>query len=73
MKILDKRDPEAEERAQYYVRIGNVAIQQALEENRRLGLPNYFSRDGETIMEMPDGSEVVVETGDKRTRPPEAA
>jgi hypothetical protein len=73
MKILDKREPEAEERSRYYVRIGNEAIQRALEENRRLGLPNYFSRNGETIVEMPDGSEVILETGNKRKRPPEAA
>ena len=73
MKIVDKLSPADEARSRYYQRIGTEAIRQALEENRRLGLPNYFSRDGETIMEMPDGSEIVLETRDKRKRPSEAA
>lgn len=73
MKTVEKLSPADEERSRYYLRIGDEAIRQALEENRRLGLPNYFSRDGQTTMEMSDGSEVVVDTGKKRQGPPEAA
>ena len=37
-------------------RISNKATQKAQEENRRLGLPNVFYRNGRIVYEMPDGS-----------------
>jgi hypothetical protein len=37
-------------------KISNRAIAKAQEENRRLGLPNVFYRNGRIIYEMPDGS-----------------
>lgn len=37
-------------------RIGNNAIRQAQEENRRLGLPNVFSQNGIIYYEMPEGN-----------------
>jgi hypothetical protein len=37
-------------------RIYNRAIAKAQEENRRLGLPNVFYRNGRLIYEMPDGT-----------------
>lgn len=44
------------------VRIGNKAVRQTQEENRRLGLPNiYSSRDGKLVYEMPDGKIIVKE------------
>jgi predicted ABC-type ATPase len=36
-------------------RIGSRAVQRALEENRRLGIPNSFSRNGKLHFELPDG------------------
>ncbi len=47
------------EKALEYQRIGNRAVRQAREENRRFGLPNIYSRDGVIIYEMPDGESVV--------------
>jgi hypothetical protein len=43
-----------------FKKIGNRAIRKAREENRRLGIPNAVSRDGEIEYEMPDG-EVTTE------------
>lgn len=51
-------------RAADIVRIGNRAVRQAREENRRFGLPNIYSRDGVIIYEMPDG-EIVVKNSAK--------
>lgn len=76
MSDSDKLSPEAYERARYHEQIGNEAIRRALEENRRLGLPNYFTRNGQTFMEMPDGSEVLIEpepVQERSERKPEAA
>jgi hypothetical protein len=41
------------------VRIGNKAVRRAQEENRRLGLPNIYSRNNKLIYEMPDGTIIV--------------
>ncbi len=37
-------------------RIGNRAVRKAQEENRRLGLPNVYSRNGRAYWELPDGT-----------------
>ena len=37
-------------------RIGKLAAQEAQEENRRLGLPNTYSRNGVNYYELPDGT-----------------
>jgi hypothetical protein len=37
-------------------RLYNRGVSKAQAENRRLGLPNVFSRNGRLIYEMPDGS-----------------
>ena len=37
-------------------RIGNRAVKKAQEENRRLGLPNTYSRNGVNYYELPDGT-----------------
>lgn len=68
MKLKSKTSPEAEARSQEYLRIGNESIRKALEENRRLGLPNFITRDGQNIKVMPGGSEVVMELSSKRKR-----
>ncbi|RKZ93537.1 MAG: hypothetical protein DRR19_00850 [Candidatus Parabeggiatoa sp. nov. 1] len=36
-------------------RIGNMAVRKALEENRRRGIPNVFSRNGQNYYELPNG------------------
>ncbi|MCK5524958.1 MAG: hypothetical protein KAI83_17665 [Thiomargarita sp.] len=38
-----------------FKRIGNRAIHKALEENRQLGIPNVFSRNGKLYYELPNG------------------
>jgi hypothetical protein len=38
-----------------FKRIGNLAVQKALEENRRLGIPSVFSRNGQIYYELPNG------------------
>ena len=37
-------------------RIGTRAVRRAREENRRLGIPNAFTRDGKLYFELPDGT-----------------
>ncbi|MBX3295151.1 MAG: hypothetical protein KF762_05515 [Acidobacteria bacterium] len=60
MKDTDKGlSKEAYDRLAEYVRIGNRAMHRAEEENRQLGLPNVFARNGKLIFEMPDGSIVI--------------
>jgi len=36
-------------------RIGNRAVRKAQEENRRLGIPNVFSLNGNIYYELPNG------------------
>ncbi len=53
---------ETYEQTMEIVRIGKKAVRLAQEENRRLGLPNIYSRrDGKLIYEMPDGKIIVKE------------
>ena len=37
-------------------RIAKRAIKKTREENRRLGLPNVYSKNGKVVYEMPDGT-----------------
>lgn len=37
-------------------RIGTRAAREAQEENRRLGIPNAYSRNGTLYFELPDGT-----------------
>jgi hypothetical protein len=37
-------------------RIGNRAVREAQEENRRLGIPNVYSINGVLYWELPDGT-----------------
>lgn len=37
-------------------RIGTEAAREAQEENRRLGIPNAYSRNGTLYFELPDGT-----------------
>jgi len=38
-----------------FKRIGNLAVEKALEENRRLGIPSVFYRNGQIYYELPNG------------------
>jgi|GEM_PF-507607 len=42
-------------RSAAFRRIGNRAVREAQEENRRLGIPNVFSRAGRIYYELPNG------------------
>lgn len=65
MNKKPKLDIETYEHAAEIVRIGNLAVRKAQEENRHLGLPNVYSRNGRLIYEMPDGSIVVKDIQEK--------
>lgn len=64
MKQKTKLKPETYERVLEFERIGNRAASQAREENRKFGLPNIYSLNGEIVYEMPDG-EIVVKKAEK--------
>ena len=66
MKSKTKLKSETYARGLEFQRIGNLAIRKAQEENRRLGLPNVYSRNGKLIYEMPDGSIVVKDIQEKK-------
>lgn len=57
MQAKDGKDLNIEtyRQAALFRRIGNEAVRKAQEENRRLGIPNAFSRNGVIYYEMPDG------------------
>jgi hypothetical protein len=38
-----------------FKRIGNLAVEKALAENRRLGIPSVFYRNGQIYYELPNG------------------
>jgi len=42
-------------KAAEFSRIGNMAVKEAQERNRKLGLPNVFFRNGTIYYELPDG------------------
>ncbi len=50
------------EQALEFQRIGNIAVRKAQEENRRLGIPNVYGRDGKIYYEMPNGEIVFKES-----------
>jgi hypothetical protein len=52
----DKIDEGVLRRALEAQRMGKRAAQKAQEENRRLGLPNTYSRNGVNYYELPDGT-----------------
>jgi hypothetical protein len=43
------------------IRIGNQAVKKAQEENRRLGLPNVFTKNSKWYCELPNG-EITTES-----------
>jgi hypothetical protein len=51
----DKPDLEVYHRALELQRIGDRAVRAVQEENRRLGIPNAYSRNGRIYYELPNG------------------
>jgi len=47
---------EARDELEEFTRIGTEAVKRAQEENRRLGIPNAYSRNGTLYFELPDGT-----------------
>lgn len=48
-------------KANELMRILRSAVRKAQEKNRQLGIPNYFSHNGQQYMEMPNGDIVRIE------------
>jgi hypothetical protein len=40
----------------FFKKIGNEAIHEAIESNRKKGIPNSFTRNEKLFWEMPDGT-----------------
>jgi hypothetical protein len=40
----------------FFKKIGNEAIHEAIENNRKKGIPNSFTRNEKLFWEMPDGT-----------------
>lgn len=55
MKHDSSLAPEIYQHALEFLRIGNEAVRNTREENRRLGIPNVFSVDGHLCWELPNG------------------
>jgi len=39
-----------------FTKIGNEAVHKAQEENRKLGIPSVYGRNGKVYFELPDGT-----------------
>ena len=46
---------DALKKGEEFIRIGNAAVREAQEENRRLGIPNVYSINGILYYELPSG------------------
>ncbi len=63
MKHDSNLAPEIYQHALDFLRIGNEAVQQAREENRKLGIPSVFALNGRLCWELPNG-EITFEDPD---------
>jgi len=54
--MTESQKNEVREEVLLIKKIGNKAIQRAIQSNRAKGIPNAFSRNGILYYEMPDGS-----------------
>ena len=53
--MKEKLKLETYERAIEFTRIGNSAVKEAQERNRKNGIPNVYSLNGKIIFELPNG------------------
>lgn len=51
--FLPLDDPEILEHTAEILSIGNIAVHRAQEENRRLGIPNWYSVGGRIVSDQP--------------------
>ena len=61
MKVNKFDDLSLYQFASEVIRIANQAVNKAQEENRRLGLPNVFTKNGKLYYELPNG-EITTES-----------
>jgi hypothetical protein len=62
VKVIDERETSvsSEEIAKHLLwvlemdRIANIAVRKAQEENRRLGIPNWYEINGRLVSDQPD-------------------
>ena len=56
---------ETRQRINEFIRIGNEAVHEAQEKNRKLGIPNVYGKNGKIYFEMPDGTITTESPWDK--------
>lgn len=52
---MSKSSINSSETAIFLTRLGNRGVKKAQEENRRLGLPNVYCKDGKIFYQLPSG------------------
>jgi len=52
---MSKKPINSAETAVLLTRLGNRGVRKALEENRRLGIANVFTKDGKIFYQLPNG------------------
>jgi hypothetical protein len=52
---MSKSSINSAETAILLTRLGNRGVKKAQEENRRLGLPNVYCKDGQIFYQLPNG------------------
>lgn len=53
---MDKKLEELNKLSDKITYLGNLAVREAQEENRKKGIPNVYSLNGKIVWQMPDGS-----------------
>ncbi len=57
LKIVDSlNDDEINRKSAFFTEIGQRAVMEVREKNRRLGIPSPFMKDGKIHYELPDGT-----------------
>lgn len=53
---MDKKLEELNKLSDKITYLGNLAVHEAQEENRKKGIPNVYSLNGKIVWQMPDGT-----------------
>lgn len=53
---MDKKLEELNKLSDKITYLGNLAVREAQEENRKNGVPNVYSLNGKIVWQMPDGT-----------------